>query len=348
MCYICTDKEFMKIGKIDTDKKVFIVAEIGNNHEGSFELAKQMIIEAAAAGVDAVKFQTFVAKKFVSIQNKSRIEKLSQFQLSYEQFVELSQIAKKKGLIFFSTPLDIESAKFLNTIQKVFKISSGDNNFYPLIDKVVRFKRPVIISTGITDIKNLNKIYDRVSNILSSKKKTNKNLAFLHCVSSYPTPHEEVNLASITFLKKNFPNITIGYSDHTLGIEAAVSSVLTGARIVEKHFTLDKNYSEFRDHKLSADTKEMRMMVNEIRNIEKILGKEEKKVQISEKVMKIEARRSIACACDLPVGTKLSISHITWLRPGIGFPPGDEKKIIGKKTLRNMKLGEIIKKGDFK
>lgn len=337
----------MKIGKIDTNKKVFIVAEIGNNHEGNFEVAKEMINEAAASGVDAVKFQTFIPEKFVSFKDKKRLDRLKSFQLSHNQFQKLSKIANKKKLIFFSTPLDIESAKFLNTIQPIFKISSGDNNFYRLIDTVARFGKPLILSTGVADIKLLKKIYDKVSKISSFKKKIDKNLAFLHCVSSYPVPDEQVNLASIIYLKKKFPDIVIGYSDHTLGIEAAALSVMAGARIVEKHFTLDKNYSDFRDHQLSADPNEMRSMVKQIRKIEKILGKEEKKTQICEEKMKIEGRRSIAAAYNLPMGTKLSISHLTWIRPGIGFPPGDEKKLLGKRICRDLKIGQIITKSDI-
>jgi sialic acid synthase SpsE len=321
----------MKIGKINTDKKVFIVAEIGNNHEGNFDLAKKMIIDAAATGVDAVKFQTFIPEQFVSFKDQSRLNRLRSFQLNYKQFRELSKLAKKKGLIFFSTPLDIESAKFLNTIQPIFKISSGDNNFYSLIDTVAGFGKPMIVSTGAADINYIKKVYNIISRIWSSKKKYLQNLAFLHCVSSYPVPNEQANLASILFLKKMFTDVVIGYSDHTIGIDAAVFSVVAGARIIEKHFTLDKNYSDFRDHKLSADPQEMRLMVNKIREVEKIFGKEEKKPQQCEKGMNILARRSIAAVCNLKVGTKLSSSDLTWVRPGKGFSPGEEKKLLEKK-----------------
>ena len=338
----------MKIGKIDTDKKVFIVAEIGNNHEGNFEVAKHMIIEAAAAGVDAVKFQTFIPEQFISSEDQSRINRLRSFQLSYLQFKKLSKVAKKKGLIFFSTPLDIKSAKFLNTIQPIFKISSGDNNFYSLIDTVAGFGKSMIVSTGATDIKSLKKVYNKVLKAWSSKKKRNLNFAFLHCVSSYPVPNDQVNLASIKYLKKMFPNVVVGYSDHTIGIDAAVSSVVAGARIVEKHFTLDKKYSDFRDHQLSADPKEMTMLVNQIRKNEKMLGKEEKKPQSCEKEMKILGRRSIAVARDLSARTKLSSFHLTWVRPARGFLPGQEKKVLGKKLRKNLKLGDIVRKIDLK
>jgi N,N'-diacetyllegionaminate synthase len=334
----------MRIGNININKKVFIVAEIGNNHEGSFKLAKKMINKAAAAGVDAVKFQTFLPEHFVSFKDQSRLDKLRGFQLSYEQFKSLSKIAKKKGIIFFSTPLDIKSAKFLNTIQPIFKIASGDNNFYPLIDEVAKFGKPIIVSTGIAKIDEIKKVYDKILKVWSKKKKNNRNLALLHCVSSYPVPIEQTNLASITYLKNFFPDVVVGYSDHTIGINAAVLSVVAGARIVEKHFTLDKNLSDFRDHKLSANPKEMRLMVNKIREAEKMLGKEEKKIQMCEKDMNISGRRSIAVARNLKSGTKLKRSDLIWVRPGKGFSPGNEKKIIGKKINKNLRIGEIILK----
>ena len=338
----------MKIGKINTNKKVFIIAEIGNNHEGNFKLAKKMINAAATAGVDAVKFQTFLPEHFVSFEDQSRLKRLRNFQLSFKQFRELSKVAKEKGLIFFSTPLDIKSAKFLNSIQPIFKISSGDNNFYPLIETVAKFGKPIIVSTGVANIEAIQKVYRKILKVWSQKKKSYRNLALLHCVSSYPVPNEQANLASILFLKKMFTDVVIGYSDHTIGIDAAVLSVVAGARIVEKHFTLDKNFSDFRDHQLSADPKEMRLMVNKIREVEKILGKEEKRPQKCEKGMNILARRSIAAACDLKVGTKLSSSDLTWVRPGKGFAPGEEKKIIGKKISRDLRMGEILRKFHFK
>ena len=335
----------MRIGKINTKNKVFIIAEIGNNHEGSFKLAKKMINKAATVGVDAVKFQTFLPEHLVSFEDQSRLNKLRGFQLSYEQFKELSKIAKKKGLIFFSTPLDIKSAKFLNTIQPIFKIASGDNNFYPLIDTVAKFGKSIIISTGVAKIDEIKKVHDKILKVWSSKKKSNRNLALLHCVSSYPVPNEQTNLASIIYLKKFFPDVVVGYSDHTIGINAAVLSVVAGARIVEKHFTLDKNLSDFRDHKLSADPEEMRLMVNKIREAEKMLGKEEKKIQMCEKDMNISGRRSIAVARNLKSGTNLKRSDLIWVRPGKGFSPGNEKKIIGKKINKNLRIGEIILKG---
>ena len=150
------------------------------------ELLKEMIIKAASSGVDAVKFQTFIPDQFVSFKEHSRLNRLKGFQLSYKQFKELSKLAKKKRFNFFSTPLDIQSAKFLNKIQSIFKISSGDNNFYSLIDTVARFRKSMIISTGSTDIDSLQILHDKILDVWTNKKIRNFNLAFLHCVSSYP------------------------------------------------------------------------------------------------------------------------------------------------------------------
>ncbi len=337
----------MNINDIDTKNKVFIIAEIGNNHEGNFEIAKKMIIKAAESGADAVKFQTFVPEN-ISSGDHSRLKRLNKFKFSFEQFEKLALIARENNIIFFSTPFDIESAKFLNKIQPLFKIASGDNNFYPLIKVVKSFGKPVILSTGCADLENIKKIYSEIKKFDDKNTDTNYlNFAFLHCVSSYPVPVDQANLASIIHLRKHFPNIEIGYSDHTLGIEAAVSSVFAGARIIEKHFTLDKNFSDFRDHNLSADPVDMKNLVQKVREAEKLFGTDNKEIQLCEKEMLTLGRRSIASAYDLPSGTILKYSDFTWIRPGIGFAPGEEQKLIGKKTKKDLKIWQIIKHEDF-
>jgi N,N'-diacetyllegionaminate synthase len=335
----------MKINNLDTSKKIFIVAEIGNNHEGNFEIAKKMIEKAAEAGVDAVKFQTFIPE-YISGGDEKRLKRLQSYKFTHEQFHKLAKIAKKYKLIFFSTPFDIQSAIFLNTIQPVFKIASGDNNFYPLINKVINFGKPLIISTGGSNIISIKKLYKYICKIMK-KKKLEKNLAFMHCVSSYPVPQNQANLASIKYLKSIFSDIEIGYSDHTLGIEASIYSVFTGARIIEKHFTLDKNYSNFRDHKLSADPRELKLLVKQIRNAEEIYGLEEKKIQKCEKDLNHYGRRSIAVNRNLASGKKLKLSDLTWIRPGTGLPPGEEKQVLNKKLRCSLKYNQIVNEKDF-
>ena len=320
-------------------KKVFIVAEIGNNHEGEFKLAKEMISLAASAGADAVKFQTFIPEYYVSNSDLDRIKRLKSFQLSQNEFKLLSEFAKECGVEFFSTPFDLDSAMFLNQIQSIFKISSGDNTFYPLIDKISSFGKPIIVSTGMTNTELIDNLYKRILDYWYIKNHK-CDLALLHCVSSYPVPDGQANLLKIKTMIEKYPLATIGYSDHTIGNEASIYAVSLGARIIEKHFTLNKNYSNFRDHQLSADPDDFSCLVESIRKIELLKGDGKLIVQKCEK--EIEVRRSIAAKSNLNKGDKISLENITWVRPGIGLTPGKESQIIGKRLLRDINQGELF------
>jgi len=322
----------------DPSKKVFIVAEIGNNHEGSIDLAMEMVEAAAKTGVDAVKFQTFIPEFFVSRDDEARLERLNKFKLTHDQFRNLELRARELGLIFFSTPLDIESAFFLNEIQPIFKISSGDNDFYPLIKATASFNKPTIISSGIVDLNFIKNLVDYWHSVGGC----DQNLAIMHCVSSYPAPKEQANLKAITTLKSTFPNLVIGYSDHTMGIRAAIFAVAAGARIIEKHFTLNKNQSDFRDHKLSADPAEMESLVLQIKEISELMGDGIKALQPCEREMVTAMRRSIAAARDLAAGDVVTLEDITWLRPGTGLSVGSENQVIGKRTLTSLSRGNLI------
>lgn len=336
----------MIIEERDVTKNVFIIAEIGNNHEGNFELAKRLIDEASKSGVDAVKFQTFIPELFISREEKLRIDKLRSFQFSFHQFYKLKQHANKKGLVFFSTPLDLESAKYLNKIQSIFKIASSDNNFLQLIDLVTSFDKNLILSTGLSETKELDFIYKRIFKNWEDKGIAKK-LALMHCVSSYPVPDSEANLKNIKFLKKRYPKAIIGYSDHTTGIDCCVFATLLGAKIIEKHFTIDKNYSDFRDHQLSADPKDMKFLVKKIRKAEIVLGKGENQKQICEIANKSTFRRSIAVNKDLKVNSKIKIDDLIWVRPGSGFKSGEEYKVLDKEVKKEIKSGQIITKNDL-
>ncbi|MSP11131.1 MAG: hypothetical protein EXR14_06010 [Pelagibacteraceae bacterium] len=318
--------------------KVMIVAEIGNNHEGNIDVALQMIESAAKAGVDAVKFQTFIPEDFVINSDLTRLERLNRFKLSNEEFLLLAKKAKELNVIFFSTPLDLKSALFLNQIQPLFKISSGDNNFYPLIEQVASFNKPTIISTGLADLDHLDRLYKFWSSVGGAYK----NLCFMHCVSSYPVPDSQVNLGAIFTLRNKFKNLTIGYSDHTLGIQASILAAATGAKIIEKHFTLNKKYSDFRDHQLSADPEEMANLVIQIKEVSKMLGDGKKQKQNCECEMEELMRRSIAASKDLEAGKTLTPDDIIWVRPGTGIAPGLEKQVIGRKLIHGLKHGDLI------
>ena len=329
----------MKIANYDTEKKVFIIAEIGNNHEGSYTLAEEMIGKAAEAGACAVKFQTIVPEKLVSISQKDRIEQLKRFQLTYDEFERLNKVAKHENILFLSTPFDIESVHFLNSIVPAFKIASGDNNFFPLIEVIAQTGKPIIMSAGLIDLLEVRKTIDFILNIWNENA-IDQDIAILHCVTSYPTALEEANLSAIKELQSL--NVTIGYSDHTIGTEAAVLSVALGARIVEKHFTIDKNYSDFRDHQLSADPNEFSQLVERVEIASKLLGQCRKTVQESEKLVMEKMRRSIVAGKDLDEDTVLTLDDISWVRPGGGLAPGNEEMVLGKRLKVKVAAGELI------
>lgn len=333
----------MKIGAYKILEKPLIIAEIGNNHEGKFDVAQELIKKAAECQVDAVKFQTFKTEHYVSQSDVARFNRLKSFELSQSQFIELSELAHSLGLLFISTPFDIQSARFLINIVDAIKIASGDINFYPLIREVAKSDKPLIVSTGASGLSQIQKTFQYIKEIRNNRE---LDLAFLHCVSSYPVPLEQVNLRSIPYLIKQF-DLPIGYSDHTLGIDASIAASILGASIIEKHFTLDKDFSEFRDHQLSADPTEMRELVKKIKSIIPMLGKEDKQAQDSESGMLTLIRRSIASAKDLPKGHALRFEDLTWIRPAGGFNPGDEDRLIGKTLQRDVAFGEILKESDI-
>jgi sialic acid synthase SpsE len=306
-------------------KKTFIIAEIGNNHEGSFNVACKLIKEAKKAGVDAVKFQTFETKNYVNQNDVKRFKRLKNFELTKEEFYKLSLVAKNNNLKFISTPFDINSAIFLNKIVDYFKISSGDNNYYQLIERVLKFNKNTIISTGLLNFKETINLYKFIKKL----KFNNSKIAFLYCVSSYPAEDKEANLLSISFLKKKFP-LTIGYSDHTLGIHAAIVASVLGAKIIEKHFTLDNHYSKFRDHQLSLNPVDMKHLVESIRSVENMMGKEQKIIQPSEKKNLSSMRRSLYLSKDINKNSIIKVKDVSIVRPFVSLEPFDLTKVVGK------------------
>ena len=330
----------MIVGDFDTDQRVLIVAEIGNNHEGSHALAEEMIGRAAEAGVDAVKFQTFRTEHYVSRRDDARFERLKSFELSHDEFTKLAVVARQEGVIFLSTPFDLDSVRFLDALVPAFKISSGDNTFYPLLEAVARTGKPIMLSTGLADTIRIRQA-KAVIETAWAEIGVEPGLALLHCVSSYPVPPAQANLAAIGQLRAEF-DCTIGYSDHTLGIEACRVAASLGARIIEKHFTLDKNHSEFRDHQLSADPGEMAELVQAVREVEVLRGSGEKRPQECEQTAERAMRRSIAASRDLACGAIITWEDITWVRPGGGLEPGKEHVILGRKLAKPVRGGDHI------
>ena len=334
----------MKIGDFDLDQQVLIIAEIGNNHEGNFGVAQKMVEEAAICGVDAVKFQTFKTEHYVNQLDSDRFERLKSFELAFSEFEELSDLAHSHGLMFISTPFDLASANFLNNIVDSYKIASGDNTFYPLIKEVALTGKPMIVSTGISDTGQIEKTVEFVKQTWRHNNVIGQ-LALLHCVSSYPVPNDQANLRSIQVLSEFFEG-PVGYSDHTLGIDAVVLATALGAQIVEKHFTLDRNFSDFRDHQLSADPMEMKNLVRQIRKTTSMLGVNQKRIEKCENDLVAAVRRSIVAGKDMSMGHRISMSDLTWLRPAGGLAPGKEEALIGKVLKRRVSFGEQLSGAD--
>ena len=322
--------------------RTLIIAEVGNNHEGDFSVACELVDRAAETGVDAVKFQTFIPEHYCSVRDEARMATLNRFRLTYDQFADLAARARTKGLLFLSTPFDLESADFLGTIVDAMKIASGDNTFYPLIRKAAETGKPMIISTGLADHNVMAKAVTCARDAWA-RQGVSPDLALLHCVASYPVPADQANLAAISTMIGAFPDLTIGYSDHTIGPEAAVLAVALGARIIEKHFTLDTAFSDFRDHQLSADPEGLTDLVQAVRRTEMMLGDGTLGAMPCEGPMVPAVRRSVVAARDLAAGEEVFPGDITWVRPGGGVPPGSEDQVVGRRLRQAVAQGDMIK-----
>lgn len=335
----------MKIDNFKDLERTLIFAEIGVNHEGNFSLAKEMIDMAKTAEADGVKFQTYTLDEYVAINQKERYERIRRFHLSFDQFRELADYAKKRGILFFSTPLDFDSVDFLNDIVPFYKVSSGDLTNYYLIERIASKKKPIILSTGLSTESQIEEALDIIKKV-SSKLLEKDKVMLMHCISAYPAPLEEANLLSIPFLKEKF-NLPVGYSDHTIGIEACKIAVALGARIIEKHFTYRKENQSFHDHVISADPVDLKNLITDIRMIEKMMGDFSKKILNCEKKFSINIKRSIGAKCMIKKGSVLTKENTTFLRPALGIPLEDFKKIIGKKVSRDIERGELITYSDI-
>lgn len=324
-------------------KKPFIIAEIGNNHEGNFSTAVKLVEEAAKAGVDAVKFQTFEPDQFINSLETKRFKTLKKFKLSDQNFINLAKIAKNKKLKFISTPLDIRSAYFLKDKVDMIKIASSDNNYYDLINLVLSFKIPTIFSTGLLESNELKKFLRYVKN---RSKNFNDNY-FLHCVSSYPTTLNNVNLERINFIKKlNIKNV--GFSDHTVGFSAPLASFFYGVKIIEKHFTLDNNFSKFRDHKLSLNPKDMAKLVSMLNDFSDLQTTYNPKLSKDESKNILSMRRSFYAKKKILKKTILTKDHIKFVRPSKKNSFNLSSQLIGKRIIRDLKEHTHIKKEDIK
>ena len=339
----------MKIGnkEIGKNKPTFIIAEAGVNHNGSLSTAKKLVDAAVESGADAIKFQTFKTENLVSKKAKmcdyqisntgktqSQFEMLKKLELTKKHHEIIFNYARKKGIIFLSTPFDDESVEFLYELGvPAFKVGSSDTNNIPLLVKIAKKQKPIILSTGMSD---LNEIIESVNAI----KKYNKQIIVLHCTTDYPCKLDEVNLNAMKTIGKKC-DVLIGYSDHTEGIQVSLSAVALGAKIIEKHFTLDKNMKG-PDHKASLEPKEFKKLTESIRNIEISLGSEDKAISDSPKKYIGEIKKSIIAKQDIKIGQKITEDLLIIKRPSYGIEPKYLDKIIGLTAKCDINKDECI------
>lgn len=331
-------------------KKTLIIAEAGVNHNGRLDLAKKMIEVAADCGADFVKFQSFVAQNCVSIKakkakyqlentgnNESQLEMIKKLELDKKAHRELITHARKCKIGFLSTPFDLDSIKLLDELKlELFKIPSGEITNLPYLKAIARLNKKIILSTGMA---NLGEI-EAALNILCKYGSKRSNITLLHCNTEYPTPFEDVNLKAMQSLKEAF-KLDVGYSDHTLGIHISLAAVALGAKVIEKHFTLDKTL-QGPDHKASLEPNELKTLCKNIRELELAFGDGVKKPSKSEKKNIFVVRKSLVAKTEIKKGTKFSVENLTTKRPGKGISAMKYDEFLGKIAKKNYKSDDLI------
>lgn len=329
-----------------------IIAEAGVNHNGSIEMAKQLVLKAKEAGVDYIKFQTFKASKLVTKAAKqaeyqqknigkesdSQYQMLKKLELSPEEHQILIDYCNELGIKFFSTAFDFDSMDYLHSLNLgLWKIPSGEVTNYPFLKRIAQYNKKTILSTGMCDMDDVR----AAVNALYKNGLSKENLILLHCNTEYPTPFEDVNLKAMDALRKEF-GVEVGYSDHTKGIEVPIAAVALGATVIEKHFTLDRTLPG-PDHKASLEPDELKAMVSAVRNIEQaVAGDGTKHVSESERKNIAIARKSIVAAKDIKAGELFTEENLTVKRPGSGISPMRWEEVLGMNANRDFNEDELI------
>lgn len=340
----------VKIGErlVGPGHRCFVIAEAGVNHNGDVKMAQRLIDAAAAAGADAVKFQTFSAEQLVSPvapkaayqqqttgAAESQLAMLQRLELPRAAYPELQSHARSRDVLFLSTPFDEESADLLEALGvPAFKIGSGEITNLPFLAHVARKARPVILSTGMSDLGEV------ASAVEVLRQSGNDQLVLLHCVSSYPAAAADVNLRAMQTMADTF-HVPVGYSDHTAGREIAVAAVAMGACVIEKHLTLDRTMPG-PDHRASAEPQELARLVQAIRTVEAALGDGRKRPTVGEADTAAAARRSLVAALDIAAGTRLTERLIAIKRPGTGLPPALRPQLVGRTAKTDIAAGTVL------
>lgn len=343
---------FGKFG-IGKDFPCFFIAEAGVNHNGSLDLAKKLVDAAIESGADAVKFQTFTAEKVVTSdasmcdyqvdntgKQESQLEMIKKFELPLESFKELKSYCDEKGILFLSTPHSADTVDFLDELVPIHKIGSGDITNFPLLRQIARKGKPILISTGMAAMEEI----EEAVNVI--KAEGNEQVIVLHCTTNYPCPLDQVNLNAMTTIR-NKTGCLVGYSDHTDSIMTSYIAVSLGARVIEKHFTLNKHLPG-PDHKASLDPGELKEMIEKTRLSEKVLGSFEKKPTMAEiEILKV-VRKSIVSNKFIPQDTVITEDMLTIKRPASGIEPRHLSKVVGKTALKDIEIDTLISWEDLK
>lgn len=325
----------------------FVIAEAGVNHNGDMELARALVDAAAEAGCDAVKFQTFRAEALVTQdaeqadyqrdnigKSETQLEMLKRLELPFDEHRALIDYCDERDILFLSTPFDEESADFLDDLGlPAFKVPSGELTNLPFLEHLAAKGKPLLASTGMAYL-------SEVEQAVRTIRAETGAFALFHCVSNYPARFEDTNLRAMATLRQAF-NVPVGYSDHTLGIEAPIAAVAMGAAIIEKHFTLDRTLPG-PDHKASLEPGELSAMMRAIRNIERALGDGVKQPAASELAVAKVARKSIVARQDITSGTTITLDHLVCKRPGTGLAPAMLDLVVGRGANRDIKQGELL------
>lgn len=319
---------------------ICIIAEIGVNHEGGMGEAIKMLELASQTGVNYVKFQSYTPFRYVASNDQVRLTRVQKFALTQENFQQLSLIAHELGVGFISTPLTEDWVELLDPLCPAFKIASGDIAFKPVIQKVARTGKPIIMSTGAATIEEIDQAINWVGQEVGYDNIKDR-LILMHCVSAYPTPIEEANILSIPYLKERY-KLRVGYSNHVIGMNACLAAIALGADVIEVHFTDRKENREFRDHALSFDQKDLNTFIQAANEIHKSLGKYEKVVQSCESQNIQMIRKGIIAARDIKNGEIISEDDLMYARPAKEFSSNEIDLLIGKRSKKDISKGYLI------
>lgn len=335
----------MKLFGKSIDREVAVVAEIGVNHEGNLDAALSLLRLAVEAGADAVKFQSYTPARYASASDPARLERVTRFALDEAAHRRLAEEAGKLNIAFFSTPLTEDWVALLEPLVPAFKIASGDLTFEPVVRAAARTGKPVILSTGLGTIDEIDTAVSWVRHEVGERELADR-LVLMHCVSAYPTPITEANIRSVPFMRDRY-NLHVGYSNHVIGPEACWTAVALGANLIEVHLTDRKTGRTFRDHELSFEPQELHELVTTLPRIRASLGDYAKVRMSSEAGNLLAVRKGLVASRDLKAGSVLSDADLTYARPAHEFNSSERSQLIGRRLQKDRGRGETITRSDI-